>query len=51
MLKQIEAVNELSIPLPFYKKVISLIWVFEDEEEIEYHEDEFNGYLKKKENW
>ena len=44
-------VRELSIPLPFYRQVLSVIWLYEDEDEIEYYEDEFDGYLKRKENW
>jgi len=43
-------VRELSIPLPFYRQVLSVIWLYEDEDEIEYYEDEFDGYLKRKEN-
>jgi len=42
-------VNELSIPLPYYNQVLSVIWIEEDEEEIEDYEDEFDGYLKLKE--
>lgn len=44
------SVKELSIPLPYYSQVISLIWVIEDEDEIdEEDDDEFDGYLKLKE--
>jgi Zn-dependent peptidase ImmA (M78 family) len=42
-------VMELSIPLPYYNQVISMIWLIEDEDEIEDREDEFDGYLKLKE--
>lgn len=44
-------VRELSIPLPYYRQVLSVIWLYEDEEEIEDYEDEFDGYLKLKEKW
>jgi hypothetical protein len=44
-------VKELSIPLPFYRQVLSVIWLYEDEDEIENYEDEFDGYLRRKENW
>jgi len=43
-------VRELSIPLPFYRQVLSVILLYEDEDEIENCEDEFDGYLKRKEN-
>jgi hypothetical protein len=42
-------VMELSIPLPYYNQVISVVWIIEDEDEIEAGEDEFDGYLKLKE--
>lgn len=42
-------VKELSIPMPYYNQVLSVIWIEEDEDEIEDHEDEFDGYLKLKE--
>jgi len=44
-------VRELSIPLPYYRQVLSVIWLYEDEDEIEDYEDEFDGYLKLKEKW
>lgn len=44
-------VKEMSIPLPYYKQVLSVIWIYEDEDEIEEYEDEFDGYLKRKEKW
>lgn len=44
-------VKELSIPLPYYNQVLSIIWLYENEDEIEYYEDEFDGYLKLKEKW
>ncbi len=42
-------IKELSIALPYYNQVLSVIWIEEDEEEIEDYEDEFDGYLKLKE--
>ena len=42
-------VKELSIPLRYYNQVLSVVWLYEDEDEIEDYEDEFNGYLKLKE--
>jgi transposase InsO family protein len=35
-------VRELSIPLPFYRQVLSVIWLYEDEDEIENWIDEYN---------
>ena len=44
-------VKELSISLSYYNQVLSVIWIHEDEDEIEDYEDEFDGYLKRKEKW
>ncbi|MFH2057957.1 MAG: ImmA/IrrE family metallo-endopeptidase [Pseudomonadota bacterium] len=44
-------VQELSLPLPYYNQVLSVIWLFEDEDELDEYddfEDEFDGYLKLK---
>lgn len=41
-------VSELSFPLPYYNQVLSVIWINEDEDDIEDYEDEFDGYLKLK---
>lgn len=41
-------VKELSFPLHYYSQVLSVIWLYEDEDEIEDSEDEFDGYLKLK---
>lgn len=44
-------VKELSIPMPNYNQVLSILWLYEDEDEIEEYddfEDQFDGYLKLK---
>ena len=47
-IKHFLLVKELSFPLHFYNQVVSIVWVDEDEEEIEYDEEEFDGYLRLK---
>ncbi|MBP9597621.1 MAG: ImmA/IrrE family metallo-endopeptidase [Desulfobacter sp.] len=44
-------VKELCFPSPEYNQALSVIWVIEDEDEIEASEDEFDGYLKLKKSW